>query len=88
MLRKNYAPLFYQTELKDYFALIKEGIDAVKWGNLLIDGEKKWSDIDGIFQSKYHQKNLDLVHLEFQKILGKEFLEQYSVQYQNWLAKK
>lgn len=30
MLRKNYAPLFYQTELKDYFALIKEGIDAVK----------------------------------------------------------
>lgn len=54
----------------------------------MIDGEKKWSDIDGIFQSKYHQKNLDLVHLEFQKILGKEFLEQYSVQYQNWLAKK
>ena len=88
MLRKNYAPLFYQTELKDYFSLVKEGMNAIKSGELLLNGRQRWSDIDSIFQGKYHQKNLELIHSEFQKILGKEFVEQYSLHYQDWLAKK
>lgn len=59
MIRKNYTPIYYQSDLKSLFDLIKEGKNDLKQKKTksLIYGERyDRSDFDKVFEAKYEQQ--------------------------------
>ena len=59
IIRKNYTPIYYQSDLKPLFDLIKEGKNDLKQKKTksLIYGERyDRSDFDKVFEAKYEQQ--------------------------------
>ena len=59
IIRNNYTPIYYQSDLKSLFDLIKEGKNDLKQKKTksLIYGERyDRSDFDKVFEAKYEQQ--------------------------------
>lgn len=73
ILRENYSPLYYQSDLKPLFDLIKEGKSDIKQKKTQIQIYGEWydrSDFDKIYQAKHEQQLWKQGAYFFKQLLG------------------